>query len=878
MGDWIYTTDINGNKGWLNTKTNQFRTTHPQQGTIQQNTEKSVGFRPHVKQDRIKAVVKVKNSYNSRQYTPHNHSDETIKLEQKYQDITVDRNDNPHIIQKNFTPRDEAPMKIDGPENLVVETAAVPIAPIKFGVAELAGRFGSGLLQNWGRKTVLEDAFKSAVDKGLTDTAESQVAKQAIKEIVPKYNEVRYIPINTPKSIKEIVNNLDSKITNLRNLKNKSLGKSNTRVFKHNNINYTVDNDVDDITMGNYLANTNGVGKHIEWYPEKYEKYTQMFRDNGFRFLDQKAYDDGVKDLAKELASNNELLYSKDFLSKVEAAAKKEYMDSFDLLQDIQKASRMLNFKPLPARPKYEIPIKDLVSENFSTLNKNVSGVYYPGKRTIYMEFDANGRPVANNPLSTWIHENEHYFQELFSDEFNSKSNKTFIDRGYTSPDSYGLKFMSLVDGINYPKASSFLAEKGSTNKENLLPYYEFFIKQDKDFNYEDINNLIDQMGDKIERKRLSSTEYSPNAYDVTYVNAANNSSNYNKGVRDLTEKYKQEFGKEPYADDLIDYGNKNKEFLHEYQQEFPTLPEEIDWKRVAGRLDALKFGLGLIPTAGIVLNKHKNGGKMKISFGKSGIHIKKQNKGKFTEYCGGKVTQDCINKAKASGNSKLVKRAVFAENSRHWKHYKGGTLTQKIKLEDGNYLEVSNLDKDQLAGKKPIGTYKGVLQYLKGDGTAGPSYKGKQIKKGQEGFQIPNSPQYFKQYGIDSTKFINMWQSLVDKGIPQQAAFDTVWQSLKETPKGYYAFGVHKPNLNQWSNQAFKSLTTGLYKAARDSTNFQQYRKATYKYNPSSKYTNWLKNGRSSGIQFINDYRKANHIQGNPIIMLDSQNINNLG
>ena len=461
-------------------------------------------------------------------------------------------------------------------------------------------------------------------------------------------------------------------VNNLKNLKNQSLGKSNTRVFNHN---YIVDNDVDDITMGNYLANTNGVGKHIEWYPEKYEKYTQMFRDNGYRYLDQKAYNDEVKQLAKDLASNNELLYSKDFLSKVEAAAKKEYMDSFDLLQDIQKASRMLNFKPLPARPKYEIPIEDLAFENFSTLNKNVSGVYYPGKHTIYMEFDANGKPIANNPLSTWIHENEHYFQELFSDEFNSKSNKTFIDRGYTSPDSYGLKFMSLVDDINYSKASLSLAEKGSTNKENLLPYYEFFIKQDKDFNYNDVNNLIDQMGDKIERRRLSSTEYSPNAYDVTYVNAANNSSNYNKGVRDLTEKYKQEFGKEPYADDLIEYGNKNKEFLHKYQQEFPTLPEEIDWKKVMGRLDALKFGLGLIPTAGIILNKHKNGGKMKISFGKSGIHIKKQNEGKFTSYCGGKVTQACIDKAKASGNSKLVKRAVFAENSRKWKHQNGGIL-----------------------------------------------------------------------------------------------------------------------------------------------------------------------------------------------------------
>lgn len=874
MGDWIYTTDINGNKGWLNTKTNQFRTTHPQQGTIQQNTEKSVGFRPHVKQDRIKAVVKVKNSYNSRQYTPHNHSDETIKLEQKHQDITVDRNGNPHIVQKNFTSRDEAPMKIDGPENLVVETVAVPIAPIKFGVAELAGRFGSGLLQNWGRKTVLEDTFKSVVDKGLTDTAESQVAKQAIKEIVPKYNKVRYIPINTPKSVKEIVNNFDSKVTNLRNLKNQSLGKSNTRVFKHNNINYTVDNNVDDITMGNYLANTNGVGKHIEWYPEKYEKYTQMFRDNGYRYLDQKAYNDGVKQLAKDLASNNELLYSKDFLSKVEAAAKKEYMDSFDLLQDIQKASRMLNFKPLPARPKYEIPIEDLASENFSTLNKNVSGVYYPGKHTIYMEFDANGKPVANDSLFTWIHENEHYFQELFSDEFNSKSNKTFIDRGYTSPDSYGLKFMSLVDNINYSEASLSLAEKGSTNKENLLPYYEFFIKQDKDFNYNDVNNLIDKMGDKIERKRLSSIEYSPNAYDVTYVNAANNSSNYNKGVRDLTEKYKQEFGKEPYADDLIDYGNKNKEFLHKYQQEFPTLPEEIDWKRVAGRLDALKFGLGLIPTAGIILNKHKNGGKMKISFGKSGIHIKKQNEGKFTEYCGGKVTQACIDKAKASGNSKLVKRAVFAENSRHWKHQKGGTLTQKIKLEDGNYLEVSNLDKDQLAGRKPIGTYKGVPQYLKGDGTAGPSYKDKQIKKGQKGFQIPNSPVYFKTYGINPTKFINMFKALRDKGLSNQVAFETTWQSNKERPKSYYSFGRTASDLQDWANKANSSLTIGLYKAARDSTTFSDFRHKTFKYNTNPSYTTWLLKGRDQGKQFINNYIKQNNL-GQPVTLLTTQNNN---
>lgn len=60
-----------------------------------------------------------------------------------------------------------------------------------------------------------------------------------------------------------------------------------------------------------------------------------------------------------------------------------------------------------------------------------------------------------------------------------------------------------------------------------------------------------------------------------------------------------------------------------------------------------------------------------------TGIHIKKKNRGKFTEYCDGKVTQECIDKAKKSGNKKLVKRAVFAQNSRSWskKHQLGGIV-----------------------------------------------------------------------------------------------------------------------------------------------------------------------------------------------------------
>ena len=73
-----------------------------------------------------------------------------------------------------------------------------------------------------------------------------------------------------------------------------------------------------------------------------------------------------------------------------------------------------------------------------------------------------------------------------------------------------------------------------------------------------------------------------------------------------------------------------------------------------------------------------KQGGKMNIlEFLKngSGIHIKKKNRGKFTSYCGGKVTDECIQKGKHSSNPAIRKRATFAANARKWKHKDGGVL-----------------------------------------------------------------------------------------------------------------------------------------------------------------------------------------------------------
>lgn len=65
------------------------------------------------------------------------------------------------------------------------------------------------------------------------------------------------------------------------------------------------------------------------------------------------------------------------------------------------------------------------------------------------------------------------------------------------------------------------------------------------------------------------------------------------------------------------------------------------------------------------------------IDFMKNGgIRIKKENRGKFTDYCGGKVTTECIQRGKNSPSATIRKRATFAQNARSWsKHEEGGIL-----------------------------------------------------------------------------------------------------------------------------------------------------------------------------------------------------------
>lgn len=70
-------------------------------------------------------------------------------------------------------------------------------------------------------------------------------------------------------------------------------------------------------------------------------------------------------------------------------------------------------------------------------------------------------------------------------------------------------------------------------------------------------------------------------------------------------------------------------------------------------------------------------------------IHIKKKNRGKFTEYCGGKVTEECIRKGKNSSNPTTRKRATFADNARGWNHADGGYMGHSY---NENYAPIGTL------------------------------------------------------------------------------------------------------------------------------------------------------------------------------------------
>lgn len=362
-----------------------------------------------------------------------------------------------------------------------------------------------------------------------------------------------------------------------------------------------------------------------------------------------------------------------------------------------------------------------------------------------------------------------------------------------------------------------------------------------------------------------------------------------------------------------------------------------------------------------------------------SGIHIKKENRGKFTETKKrtGKTTEELTH----SKNPLTRKRAIFAQNAKKWKHEDGGEVhkpnghrsildngwfktkdlkknhpltyqqggnfttkalantiwefSNQVKYGNGNYNNVNNKLLSQLtpdsrghySDKVKLSNHpthpsrgrfnkSGTKFYLTDFGMQNPNltlfgtadgnqdgqttmiYKNgvvlpeitvtpKQgryvdntydqvkiypntIKKHQQGgpFQINNSqPQVLQRY-----------ISLVNQGIPQQAAFDTSHLSMIEDsrPGKYYSFGRRASNLGGWTKNVTDSLTNGRYKNLQNVQNFGQFKQGLKQKNYNTRpafYNIEMNRGRNRDKQIINQWNKQQGL--NPIAQIYNQNIN---
>lgn len=77
------------------------------------------------------------------------------------------------------------------------------------------------------------------------------------------------------------------------------------------------------------------------------------------------------------------------------------------------------------------------------------------------------------------------------------------------------------------------------------------------------------------------------------------------------------------------------------------------------------------------------------------GINIKKSHEGRFTDYCGGKVTSECISRGKNSPNPKTRKQATFAANARKWKHADGGQVKINGMTDRDEFMKLQQDRKD---------------------------------------------------------------------------------------------------------------------------------------------------------------------------------------
>lgn len=311
---------------------------------------------------------------------------------------------------------------------------------------------------------------------------------------------------------------------------------------------------------------------------------------------------------------------------------------------------------------KFDISRDQLPSGTFPNTNENGLGLL----KTRYKYAYTNNKPLFNwyDPMYGSFTLNELPYQTNIT----SIPIRTYIPFGEVLKDSKGF-FNGINNYLKVNTEPAFFSPGKHLIKINRKALKDFGISEPDAITHETVHALdihpwarIDDPPKFINNKYLPENiqEYLLDHSEEELVARGTQLKNY-FGLK----------GNEPITPEMLKYAAKNYVKDTGMDNNMTQMFNAItDWDAAAQWFS--KYSL-------------KQGGKMNIieQFKKGyKIKIKESQKGSFTKYCNGKVTNECIQRGKNSPDPKIRKKATFAQNSRRWKHQLGGQI---FKAQEGS-------------------------------------------------------------------------------------------------------------------------------------------------------------------------------------------------
>ena len=639
----IKTRDINGNWVYMDVSTGRTTSAGPETGTIRTNTVKSVGGDVKTKQGRVKIAQKQATSYNNRQHKVHNYSDTTRRLKQKYQDVVLDEQGEPKIVQTDYTPALEAPMQIVSPEFDVLTLGRQAVTSM-YKAAKPATDVSS------------EIYYHGSPTQGLT-TLEPQNGLLWLTD--SKSGATLYGGGITGRGSLYKINNIDlgdniltvnGKFHSPFKVPLKDLPEDVLKYLPKDKHAY-IDRIADAARQAGYssvqfknVLDFGGKGASINPFHSYMYKQTAIFNPVNItsesvspisRLL--KFKQGGKMNTIQFLQGGNKIRKGEDGLknflgnSTVNSPETRNVSDHNlgRLYDELSKSKIPMNHT---TREQFITRSKDVIN----AINKHFSGPEIPRvfrNALLTVALEETGLNPSNQYLYGIIGGLRNLYQQKFGGRKDSDSITHFIKK----------YFKGEYKNLGYsPKA----IPSNVTDPREILTYYmtnlgdpSFFKRKNK--------------GNTVAWKKWN--EWLPIILNSNLI--AQNDSNFENNKNQFNT-----FNNEPE-------NNLNNVFNKPENDSYNIIDPNDQLKKLNKQ------------SGNVMLSKNGNKLIALIPKGKTGIHIKKKNRGKFTDYCGGKVTDSCIRRAKASGNPTLVKRATFADNARHFKHRLGGQIVQEFKL-----------------------------------------------------------------------------------------------------------------------------------------------------------------------------------------------------